>query len=112
MSQSSYNIKKPFRVGVVTALSFLTLSSNMASASYTASQNPIYAHERFFHLCDYTENLRTSSFLAENARGDILMPGKESRRYENHTKIAVQLQIMQVKQHVSQFDFDEDYEEI
>lgn len=112
MAQSSYNIEKPFRVGVVTALGFLTLSSSMATASYTSSQNPIYAYERFFHLSDYTDNLCTSFLLTENARGDILMSEKESRRYENHTKIAVQLQIMQVRQHVSQFDFDEDYEEI
>lgn len=115
MQQSAYIIKNPIGVGVMTALSVVSLASTTTQFSYanfTSSQNQSFVYEGISPFGDYGGELCVSSKLSEEVRGGVMVSQNGAKHYENHEKISVQLQILQVRRHVSQFDFDEDYEEI
>lgn len=115
MHQSAYIIRKPIGIGVMTALGVVSLASNTAQFSntdLTSSQNQPFAYEGVSFFGDYDGELCASSKLSEEVRGDVVISQRNFGRYANHEKIAVQLQILQVRKHVSQFDFEEGYEEM
>lgn len=116
MQQSAYNIsKKPIGIGVMTALGVVLSASTatpLLNGNFTSNLNRAFVYEGISPFGDYGGELCVSSTLSEEVRGDVMASHKDVKRYENHEKISVQLQILQVRKHVSQFDFDEEYEEL
>lgn len=117
MQQTAYNnMKRPIGLGVMTALSVATLSATnpplFSHDAHTSSRNQPYVYEGVPSYSVYGGDLCTSSTLSEMASGDIVTSEKELDYHADRPKIRVQLKIRQVKQHISHFDFDEDYEEI
>ena len=115
MQQSAYTIKNPIGIGVMTALSVVSLASNTAQFSHanlTSSQNQTFVYESVSFFGDYGGELCASSQLSKEVRGDVMISQKDFKRYANHEKITAQLQILEVRKHISQFEFDEDYEEM
>lgn len=116
MLQTAYNnMRRPIGLSIMTAL-VATLSATdpplFSHDMHTSSQNLPYIYEGVPSYSGYGGDLCTSSALSEMASGDIVTSEKELNYHADRNKIRVQIKIRQIKQHVSHFDFDEDYEEI
>lgn len=53
-----------------------------------------------------------SSLLSRQAVGDIISVKKKANSVQRHEKINVNLQIIKISKHISNFDFEEEFEEI
>lgn len=99
-------------IGAVAAFGVLTMSSSIASNSFTTlNVNPAYYYEAH----NYINNVNTvcnSSMLSKQAVGDIVSVEKKADFVQQHEKINVNLQITKITKHVSSFEFEEEYEEI
>ena len=110
MSQEQRGLKK--MSGIIDACGFLTMSSSIATPSFTTMQTvPAYYSEIFnFSLTDHA--ICNSSMLSKRALGDIVSMEKKTDFVQQHEKTKVNLQITKIKKHISNFEFEEEYEEI
>lgn len=115
MQQSSYDVRKAsgIGVGVVTVISIATMSSAWPYNNFTTSINKQFGYEGASFFSDKEGELCVSSLLSEMVRGDVLaIEGDMSELYLAHEQFGVQLKILEVKEHMPKFDFEDDYEEI
>ena len=112
MSQEQMGLKRIPGIGVVAAFGLLTMSSSIASQSLTTMNiRPDYYYEAYnYSLSDNT--VCNSSLLSRQAVGDIISVDKKADSIQQHEKINVNLQITKISKHISNFDFEEEFEEI
>ena len=112
MSQEQMGLKRIPGIGVVAAFGLLTMSSRIASQSLTTMNiRPDYYYEAHnYSLSDNT--VCNSSLLSRQAVGDIFSVDKKADSIQQHEKINVNLQITKIAKHVSNFDFEEEFEAI
>lgn len=112
MSQEQMGLKRIPGIGVVAAFGLLTMSSSIASQSLTTMNiRPDYYYEAHnYSLSDNT--VCNSSLLSRQAVGDIISVNKKADSIQQHEKINVNLQITKISKHISNFDFEEEFEEI
>ena len=112
MPQEQMGLKRIPGIGVVAAFGLLTMSSRIASQSLTTMNiRPDYYYEAHnYSLSDNT--VCNSSLLSRQAVGDIISVDKKADSIQQHEKINVNLQITKISKHISNFDFEEEFEEI
>ena len=112
MPQEQMGLKRIPGIGVVAAFGFITMSSSIASQSLTTMNiRPDYYYEA--HNCSLPDNtVCNSSLLSRQAVGDIISVEKKADSVQQHEKINVNLQITKISKHISNFDFEEEFEEI
>ena len=112
MPQDQMGVKRIPGIGVVAAFGLITMSSSIASHSLTTMNvQPDYCYEAHnYSLADNT--VCNSSMLSKQAVGDIVSVEKKAEFVQQHEKINVNLQITKISKHVSNFDFEEEFEEI
>lgn len=112
MPQEQIGLKRIPSIGIVAAFGLITLSSSIASHSFTTvNKRPDYYYEA--HNYTLTDNtICTSSLLSRQAVGDIISIDKKADFVQQHEKINVNLQITKISKHISNFDFEEEFEEI
>lgn len=112
MPQERIGLKKLPSIGVVAAFGLVTMSSSIASQSLTTMNvRPDYYYEAHnYSLADST--VCNSSLLSRRAIGDIVSIDNKADFVQQHEKINVNLQIARISKHVSNFDFEEEFEEI
>lgn len=112
MPQEQNGIKIIQGFGVVAAFGLLTMSSNIACNSYTTMNiRPAYYYEGQNYI-NNNNTVCNSSILLKQAVGDIVSVEKKADFVQQHEKINVNLQITKITKHVSNFEFEEEYEEI
>ena len=102
-------------LSVLTVASLASLSSSVVEGSFASNiMNPQYHYESISIISDESGALCLSSNLSERVSGDILLDKNDAEEnyLVKHEKVKVQLQITDIKKHVSRFDFEEEYEEI
>lgn len=112
MPQEQIGLKKISGFGIVAAFGLITMSSNMVNNSLTTiNAKPVYFYESpsYFYRGNKVCN---SSMLSRQVVGDILSIAKKSDLIQQQEKIKVNLQITKISKHVSDFDFEDEYEEI
>ena len=98
--------------GVVAAFGLLTMSSDLSDASVTSVNiKPEYFYEAPGYF-NGEETVCNSSMLSKQAIGDIVSFDRVSEFVQRHERISVNLQITRINKHVSNFDFEDEYEEI
>ena len=112
MPQEQIGLKRIPGIGVVAAFGLITMSSSILSQSLTTMNiQPDYYFEA--HNYSLAENtVCNSSTLSRQAIGDIVSIGKKTDFVQQHEKINVNLQITKISKHTSNFDFEEEFEEI
>ena len=112
MPQEQMGLKRIPGIGVVAAFGLITMSSSIASQSLTTMNiHPDYYYEAHnYSLSDNT--VCNSSLLSRQAVGDIISVDKKADSVQQHEKINVNLQITKISKHISNFDFEEEFEEI
>lgn len=112
MSQEQIGLKRIPGIGVVAAFGLITMSSSISNQSFTTMNiQPDYYYEA--HNYSLAENtVCNSSTLSRQAIGDIVSIGKKTDFVQQHEKINVNLQITKISKHTSNFDFEEEFEEI
>ena len=100
------------RIRVMATVGFITMSSSIASQSLTTmSIRPNITYEaQNYSVVDNT--VCNSSLLSRRAVGDIVSVEKKTDFIQQHEKINVNLQITKITKHISNFDFEEEFEEI
>lgn len=112
MSQEQNGIKRIQGIGVVAAFGLLTMSSSIASNSFTTiNVSPAYYYE-VHNFINNDNTVCNSSMLSRQAVEDIVSVEKKADFAQQHEKINVNLQITKITKHVSCFEFEEEYEEI
>ena len=107
MLQEQGGIKRISGIGVVAAFGLLTMSSSFSNNSFTTlNVRPDYYYEAH----NYINNDNT--VLSRQAVGDIVSVEKKADFTQQHEKINVNLQITKITRYVSNFEFEEEYEEI
>ncbi len=112
MSQEQVGIKKVPGIGIVAAFGLLTMSSSIASNSFTTMN---VSPDCYYEVHNYINNDNTvcnSSMLSRQAVGDIVSFEKRADFVQQHEKINVNLQITKITRHISSFEFEEEYGEI
>lgn len=100
-------------LGVIAAFGLLTVSSGMTGSSLTSTNLnaiPYYYEANSYFNGD--SSICSSSSLAKQAVGDIISSDKKADFVQKHEKINVNLQITKISKHISNFEFEEEYEEI
>lgn len=111
MPQEQIGLKRIPGIGVVAAFGLITMSSSIASHSLTTlNVQPDYYEAHYYSLADNT--VCSSSMLSRQAVGDIVSMEKKAEFVQQHEKINVNLQITKIAKHISNFDFEEEFEEI
>lgn len=112
MSQEQLGMKRISGIGFVAAFGLMTMSSSISSQSITTMNSiPNYHHEAYnYSLNDGT--VCNSSMLSRQAVGDIVSMEKRFDFVQCHEKIKVNFEITKITKHISNFDFEEEYEEI
>ena len=100
------------RIRVMATVGFITMSSSIVSQSLTTmSIKPNFYYEAHnYSVVDNT--VCNSSLLSRQAVGDIVSVEKKTDFIHQHEKINVNLQITKITKHISNFDFEEEFEEI
>lgn len=112
MSQKQIGLKRIPSIGIVAAFGLITMSSSIASHSLTTinGQLDYYYEAHNYSLANNT--VCNSSMLSRQAVGDIVSTEKKAEIVQQHEKINVNLQITKIAKHVSNFDFEEEFEAI
>lgn len=112
MPQEQMGLKRIPGIGVVAAFGLITMSSSISSQSLTTMniQSDYYYEAYNYSMVDNT--ICNSSTLSKQAVGDIVSVEKKADFVQQHEKINVNLQITKISKHVSNFDFEEEFEEI
>lgn len=112
MSQEQSGLGKISGLGVVAAFGLITMSSSLVDKSITTlSISPPFHYEKLGYFYG-EETVYNSSMLSKQAIGDILSFDKGVDFVQKHEKIKVNLQITRISKHISNFDFEDEYEEI
>ena len=100
-------------MGVLTISSIASLS-NVATFDLTTTGNNQYCYESISFIDVEQGDLCVSSELNDCAVGDRLteIESQEMGLLSKHKMIEVKLHITEVKKHISNFDFEEEFEEI
>ena len=113
MQQNHNNIKSVSGFVVVAAFGLLTLSSSFADHSSSTAYITPYTYIQNRNALDKTEmDICLSSALSNRAVGDIVKTEYEDGMIQQHKKLAVNLTIVKMERHISNFDFEEEFEEI
>lgn len=112
MPQRQIGLKCLPSIGIVAAFGFITMSSSMVGFSpITTNIQPYYCCDvHKFSLADNT--ICNSSMLSKQAIGDFVSTEKKPDFVQQHEKIQVNLRVTKISKHVSNFDFEEEFEEI
>lgn len=112
MPQEQMGRKRMSGIGVAAAFGLITMSSSIASQSLTTINiHPEYCCEAHnYSLSDNT--VCNSSLLFRKTVGDFISVDKNADSVQQHEKINVNLQITKISRHISNFDFEEEFEEI
>ncbi len=112
MLQEQSGLKRISGISVVAAFGLITMTSNISSQSLaTLNTKPAYYYETHNYLL--TDNTAcNSSTLSQHAVGDIVLPDGKSDFVQQHDKVNVKLQISRIYRHLSNFEFEEEFEEI
>ncbi len=112
MLQEQGGIKRISGIGVVAAFGLLTMSSSFSNNSFTTlNVRPDYYYEAHNYI-NNDNTVCNSSMLSRQAVGDIVSVEKKADFMQQHEKINVNLQITKITRYVSNFEFEEGYEEI
>lgn len=113
MLQQSYGIKRisGMGVGLVTFLSVASVSSNALNASVTAGINNIYAYEGVALVNDNEGTMCVSASIPTESDKHIKNMD-EIDIINARSKKKVELEVTKISKHISQFDFEDEYEEI
>ncbi len=112
MPHEQISIMKISGYGVVAAFGLLTMSSNLSDSSATSMNiKPDYFYEAPGFFND-EETVYNSSMLSKQSIGDIVSIDRGTEFMQKHDRISVNLQITKITKHVSNFDFEDVYEEI
>ena len=100
-------------MGVLTITSIASLS-NPTTFDLTTSGSRQYSYEAISYIDMEQGDLCVSSELSDFAIGDRVLENENPELFvvNKHKTIEVKLRITEIKKHVSNFDFDEEYEEI
>lgn len=115
MNYQTYNAKKisSFGVKMITFASIATMSSITPTGNVTTSLNKAYVYEGVSLYNDKEGDICSSFGHSEGFNGDVVASGNmEDEIIPVHEKVNVKLKVLRVKNHVSEFDFEEEYEEI
>lgn len=115
MQYKAYDNKKVSDLGVkvVTFVSIATMSTIMPLGSMTSTLNQPYAYEGVSLYNDNEGDICSSFGCSDGLNGDIIAnENVETDFVSSHEKINVKINVIQVKNHVSNFDFEDEYEEI
>lgn len=115
--QETYNInirRIGAGVGFITFMSLASVSHNPANNSLTSSISNAFAYESAVDIFnDDQGDVCISTNLSNQTVGDIISDKDEivdlPARYE---KQSIKLHITEVRRHITEFDFEEEYEEI
>lgn len=112
MPHEQNGLKKMSGIGVVAAFGLITMSSSITSQSLTTMDMKYgyYYEANNYLLTDNT--ICSSSELSKRAVGDIILNEKKMDFVSQRKKINVNLQVMKISKYVSNFDFEEEFEEI
>ena len=110
MLQKQMEIKRNSPIVFVAAFGLITMSSGVMQSQTTVNVSP-YFLETYSCLFD-NNTMCNSSMLSKQAIGDIVYQEKKSDFVQQHEKKKVCLKIVKIEKHVSDFDFEEVYEEI
>lgn len=112
MLREKGGIKKLTYVGIMSAFGVFTVSSCFLDAT----SNTITPKNEYYYsypgIVLSNESVCTSSRLANRALGDFMLPDTIGDFVDTHEKISVSLKITKINKYVSNFDFDDEYEEI
>ena len=111
MPQEQGGIRKISGIGVIAAFGLLTMSSRMTNSSSTTGTTDAYCYESHNYI-NNENTVSNSSLLSKQAVGDIVSLEKSVEFVQQHKTVNTKLQIVKITKHVSNFDFDEEYEEI
>lgn len=112
MPQEQMKLKRISGIGVVAAFGLITMSSSIASQSLTTMNiRPDYYYEAYNYPV-FDDTVCNSSLLFRQAVGDFISVDKNADSVQQHEKINVNLQITKISRHISNFDFEEEFEEI
>ncbi len=109
--QEAYNIRK-IGVGVITFISLATVGSNVTGNVTSGMYNP-YTYEAACLINDNQGEVCMSSELSKRTVGDLILNESDFYDFSASRKVAtVRLHITETIKHVSNFEFEEEYEEI
>lgn len=116
MSQEASDLKRiaGISAGVMTFLSMTTMPYGMSDVnSFTSNNNYPFSYESPVFVNDNQGELCISSPMTNLVRGNIMTVTQDVSEYvSTHTKRIVYLQVTKVSKHKSNFEFEEEYEEI
>ena len=111
MLQEQIGLKRIPSIGVVAAFGLVTMSSSIATQSLTTvNVQPDYYEAHNYSSADTT--ICNSSLLFSKSVGDIISVDKKPDFVQQHEKINVNLHITKISKYESNFDFEEEFEEI
>ena len=111
MMQEQLGVKRISGIGVVAAFGFMTMSSSIFPQSLTTVNNvPFFYHENNMNY--QTDSMDATLLSGPSMADGNLLAEKSLDVVQNHKRLAVNLKITKLTKHVSNFDFDEEYEEI
>ena len=112
MRQEQNVLNKISGIGIVAVFGVMTMSSSIVNQSPTTiNTKSAYYYENYnFFLKNNT--ICNSSMLSKQAVGDIVSADKQADFTHQHKKIGVKLHITKISKHVSNFNFEEEFEEI
>lgn len=112
--QDTYNVKK-VSVGVITFLSLATVSTSSihGTSSLTSGMPDTYSYDSAYVINDNQGEFCLSSSLSDQTTGDIILaPENNDLIPISHNSMSAKLYIKEVQKHISNFDFEDEYEEI
>ena len=112
MAHEQNGLKKMSGIGVVAAFGLITMSSSITSQSLTTMDNK---YDYYYEANNYLaadNTVCSSSELSKKAVGDIIVNEKKMDFISKQKKINVNLQVMKISKYVSNFDTEEEFEEI
>ena len=113
MESKAYTLRRVSTIGAITFLSAATMSTNLPTNTMTSSINNSFVTAGVASFNDIEENLYSSSSLVDAAIGDVVTRENTMDDVKiSHEQIDVKLKITEIRRHVSEFDINDDYEEI
>jgi len=113
MVQKQINSHLISNIGIFAAFGVLTMSSSFTATSNSTLNSSVSLFFESAYTYNNTGDLCSSLMQKSNQMGDILVASNLNEEFvQEHKKINVNLQITKINKHVSNFDFDDEYEEI
>jgi hypothetical protein len=114
MNQERISFHLISNIGIFATYGVLTMSSPSNVTDTSTLNLTISSFSEFtYNYNDNIYDLSTSLMKCENQIGDILIDDENNEVFlQEHKKININIQVAKIKKHISNFDFDDEYEEI